>query len=82
MLALPYLMIGFLRVAFVKKCKGFEMMKIRIIFSTLIFALLSACGGGGVDTAGSEDAAAALVQKIRNAAAAVSVMTVVNSANN
>ena len=82
MLALPDLMIWFRRVVFVKKCEEFEMMRFRIVFSALIFTLLSACGGGGVDTASNEDAAAAVVLKIRNAAAAVSAMTVVNSANN
>ena len=59
-------------------------MNVVIKYTSIFFAfvLLTACGGGGVETASNEDTAAALVLNIRNAAAAVSAMTVVNGANN
>ena len=60
-------------------------MKLTIKYASISFALvlLTACGGGGgVDAAGSEDASNALIQKIRNAVAAVSAMSIANSSNN
>jgi hypothetical protein len=59
-------------------------MKLAIKYASINFVLvlLTACGGGGVDAASSEDAADALAQKIRNAVAAVSAMSLANSSNN